>query len=104
MRAMKLAICVMVVMAACGGGGTTPGDDDGDDDGRETVVEVAATPNRDLDILFMVDDSASMADKQANLANNFPNFISKLQSGPDGLPNLHLGVISSDMGTSASST
>ncbi|MEO8702274.1 MAG: hypothetical protein ABI867_19675 [Kofleriaceae bacterium] len=94
-----IVLCCVLV-AACDGG-SSPGDDD-DDDVREIVVDVPVTPNLDVDILFMIDDSPSMADKQANLAANFPNFINKLASNPGGLPNLHLGVISSDMGTSGS--
>jgi len=40
-----------------------------------------------------------MADKQANLAENFPKFIDVLRSIPGGLPNVHIGVVTSDMGT-----
>jgi hypothetical protein len=94
------AIVLGALVVGCDGG-SNPGDD-GDDDGRETVIDAPATPNRDVDILFMIDDSPSMADKQQNLANNFPNFINTITAGTEGLPNLHLGVISSDMGTSAS--
>jgi len=71
-------------------------------DPRRVVAEVPATPNRNLDLLFVIDDSPSMADKQNNLANNFPNFISVLASVPGGLPNLHLGVVTTDMGTKGS--
>src|SRR5689334_17316909 len=71
-------------------------------DGRTTVVELPATVNRDLDLLFLVDDSPSMLDKQQNLVNNFPTFIDQLQRTPGGLPNLHIGVVTSDMGTKAS--
>jgi hypothetical protein len=42
-----------------------------------------------------------MADKQANLAKNFPKFIDVLRTIPGGLPNLHIGVTTSDLGTSA---
>ena len=90
----------LAVVAACEGG-KTPKLDAGIDP-RKIVVEVPATPNRDLDILFVVDDSSSMADKQANLVANFPNFINVLATGPGGLPNLHLGVITTDMGTKGS--
>lgn len=61
--------------------------------------DVPVTINRDLDLLFLVDDSPSMADKQVNLRANFPNFINVLNALPGGLPNLHLGVISTDLGT-----
>jgi len=65
----------------------------------EPVVELPATPNRNLDLLFVIDNSPSMADKQNNLAVNFPNFIDRLEQLDGGLPDLHLGVINTDMGT-----
>jgi hypothetical protein len=40
-----------------------------------------------------------MLDKQTNLKNNFPNFINVLNTIEGGLPNVHLGVVSSDLGT-----
>jgi hypothetical protein len=51
-----------------------------------------------LDLLFLVDDSPSMAEEQANLARNFPRLIAALTKMPDGFPDLHLGVVSSDLG------
>jgi len=54
--------------------------------------------NRDIDILFMVDDSLSMAPLIDKLAVNFPAFIQVLQNLPGGLPNIHLAVVSSDLG------
>ena len=53
---------------------------------------------RNVDILFLIDDSSSMRLSQANLERNFPAFITSLEALPGGLPNLHLAVISSDMG------
>jgi hypothetical protein len=55
-------------------------------------------PKRDIDILFLIDDSPSMSDKQDNLRRNFPTFIKKLQDIPGGLPNVHIGVATSDLG------
>jgi hypothetical protein len=57
------------------------------------------TPN--LDVLFVIDDSASMADKQNALNRAFPALLAQLQAADGGLPNLHLGVVSTDLGTSA---
>ena len=86
-----------IALTACGGGGGGKKPDAGNS--HQTVVSVSATPNRDLDLLFVIDDSASMADKQNNLAVNFPNFINVLAQIEGGLPNLHLGVVTTDMGT-----
>jgi hypothetical protein len=55
-------------------------------------------PKRDIDLLFMIDDSPSMGDKQENLARNFPGLIDELKQIPGGLPNVHIGIVSSDLG------
>jgi hypothetical protein len=49
----------------------------------------------DIDILFVIDNSASTADKQTLFAANFPNFVTALDAFPTGRPNLHIGVVSS---------
>jgi hypothetical protein len=67
--------------------------------GRVEYKDIPVTVNRNVDILFVIDDSPSMADKQANLATNFPNFINVLNTIQGGLPDVHIGVVSSDMGT-----
>ncbi len=54
--------------------------------------------NRDLDLLFVVDNSGSMLAEQSQLAQNFPVFLNVLQTLEGGLPNLHLGVVSSNVG------
>ena len=56
------------------------------------------TVNRDVDILFMIDTSQSMTPLQAKLAANFPTFMNVLKGLPGGLPNVHIGIVSSDMG------
>jgi len=54
--------------------------------------------NRNVDMLFLIDDSSSMRLSQDNLNRNFPTFMTTLQDADLGLPNLHVAVISSDMG------
>jgi len=54
--------------------------------------------NRDVDVLFVIDNSGSMDEEQTSLATNFPVFIDRLETIEGGLPNVHLGVVSSDMG------
>jgi hypothetical protein len=61
--------------------------------------EIPLTINRDIDILFVIDNSGSMLEEQATLRANFPQFINTLEQIEGGLPNVHLGVVSSDMGT-----
>ncbi|HEU5055376.1 MAG TPA: vWA domain-containing protein [Kofleriaceae bacterium] len=66
---------------------------------KEQQKEIPVSLNRDIDILFLVDDSGSMRQEQESLASNFPLFINVLESIEGGLPNIHLGVISSNVGT-----
>jgi hypothetical protein len=61
-------------------------------------VEFPVEANRNLDILFVIDDSASMGDEQASLAANFERLIQEIQSIEHGLPDLHIGVVSTDLG------
>jgi hypothetical protein len=67
--------------------------------GRVEYKEIPVTLNRNVDILFVVDDSPSMLDKQLNIKTNFPKFIEVLNTIQGGLPDVHIGVVSSDMGT-----
>jgi len=55
-------------------------------------------PSRDLDILFMIDDSSSMTPLQGKLTRSFPAFMDVLKGFPGGLPNVHIAVVSSSMG------
>ena len=66
---------------------------------RVEVARVPVTPNLDVDMLFVVDDSVSTLDKQTNLKNAFPAFINELSALPGGLPNVHIGVVTPDLGT-----
>jgi len=59
------------------------------------------TVNREIDILFMVDDSSSMVPLQAKLLTNFPVFMNVLKALPMGLPDVHVAVVSSDTGPGA---
>ena len=58
----------------------------------------------DIDILFVIDNSASTADKQTIFASNFPNFVTALDAFTTGRPNLHMGVVDStvDLGVNLS--
>jgi hypothetical protein len=64
----------------------------------QTDFTVLVQPSRALDILFMVDNSPSMDTKQEALAKTFPALIKVLETMEGGLPDLHIGVISSDLG------
>jgi hypothetical protein len=61
-------------------------------------VTIGGKINKDLDLLFMIDNSSGMTSMQQKLITQIPAFIQALQQAPDGPPNLHIAVVSSDMG------
>ncbi|MBV8761922.1 MAG: hypothetical protein JO257_31805 [Deltaproteobacteria bacterium] len=65
---------------------------------RVTAAIVPAIENRSVDVLFLIDDSINL-DIETNLEANFPVFLNVLAE--HGLPSLHIGVATSDLGTSA---
>jgi hypothetical protein len=54
--------------------------------------------NNEIDLLFMIDDSPSMASMQQKLLAQLPTFMQVFQNLPMGAPSLHVAVVSSDMG------
>src|SRR5882672_2595745 len=65
---------------------------------KEEKKLIPVGSNRNIDILFVVDNSGSMAQEQAALATNFPLFMAVLNAIQGGLPNVHIGVVSSNVG------
>jgi hypothetical protein len=62
------------------------------------IPAVAAAETRNVDILFVIDDSESMEEEQAALAESFDELVDGLAAIDGGLPDLHIGVVSSNMG------
>ncbi len=61
---------------------------------QQTGVATKHIPvSSDIDILFVIDNSASTIDKQTIFGQNFPRFVQALDAFPTGRPNLHIGVI-----------
>jgi hypothetical protein len=69
--------------------------------GTVETKDLPAVPNRDVDILFLIDDSGSMQEEQASLRANFGRFMSVLETLEGGIPNVHIGVATSNMGQRA---
>jgi hypothetical protein len=90
-----MALFVLALCSCKEGGGGLP---DLSGSGSETRFLVVIAPERAVDILFMVDNSPSMDPKQEALAKAFPKMIESFQKLPSGPPDLHIGVVSSDMG------
>jgi hypothetical protein len=89
------SICSLLLLAACADRSVTAAPPRGT---GEQVTTVPITVSNKLDLLFVIDDSASMGEEQALLAANFPRFIDELYDDEGELPDLHLGVVSSDLG------
>jgi hypothetical protein len=49
-----------------------------------------------VDLLFVIDNSGSMADEQINLVNSFPDFVSAMQTQLVNTESYHVGVVTSD--------
>jgi hypothetical protein len=71
------------------------------DQGTVETKDIPAVPRRGLDILFVIDDSGSMEDEQASLRANFSRLVGVLESINGGLPDVHIGVVTPNLGTSA---
>lgn len=86
--AILLAACVDHPIA-----GVPPAQD------KVEIKDLPAAPDRNVDLLFVIDDSGSMAAEQKSLQMNFPAFVQRLEAFDGGLPDLHIGIISTDVGT-----
>ena len=124
----RLAVTIVATLAACAattaGGCVSPkpnahgqgtdagaGTDAGTDAGAGTDADTdagAADCSRELDILFLVDNSASMSEEQEALKLEIPRLVSVLATGDRGtgdtadnfdpVDSIHVGVITSDLG------
>jgi len=121
---LKLVMSGVLVLPACGpatedtegdtsgtGGASnsasnsaTEGDTEGDTDptgepdptgGYPSTVAIGV--NKDVDILFVIDNSGSMAEEQALLAKNFGAFIDALEA-PEVAANYRIGITTTDAG------
>lgn len=90
-----------------GGTGDGDGDGDGDEDGAKLDMQAPndaagnggddeAESCQKVDLLFVIDNSGSMADEQTNLVNSFPAFIDEIQTQLADTDGYHVGVVSSD--------
>ena len=86
MRRTSCSFLVLALVSALAACGPNKGDGDDDDDdgpggpdaGPSTDVDANAEQCRKMDLVFVVDDSGSMAEEQDNLAANFPMFANVL--------------------------
>ena len=90
----KVVVALAAALALTGAGACEPQNPGG---GTQSVTRAATASNK-VDILFMVDDSSSMTSMQQKMLAQIPMFTQSLQALPNGLPDIHLAVVSSDMG------
>lgn len=69
------------VITGAAGNGSAPGDDSG---------------CKNVDLLFVVDNSASMADQQKSLIASFPGFVSGIKTRLANAQSYHVGVVTTD--------
>ena len=65
---------------------------------KENFKDIPVELNRDIDLVFVIDNSGSMNEEQLSLAANFNRFINVLENIEGGLPNVRIGVVSTDTG------
>ncbi|MBC8070602.1 MAG: VWA domain-containing protein [Deltaproteobacteria bacterium] len=114
MRSTPAAIGLLLVFACgCssravddGDTGTGTDGDTGGDPSAPTTGDpepgghgIALSVNRDVDILFVLDNSGSMGEEQALLSHNIPAFIDVLEA--DAQVNYRIGVTTTDNGNPA---
>lgn len=69
--------------------------------GLVQVAKWSATAPTALDLVVVLDDSLGMQPIHDSLASSIPAFVASLGALSTGLPDLHIAVVSSDMGTKA---
>jgi hypothetical protein len=67
------------------------------------VADVPPVFVRDLDLLFVVDNTASMMARRAEILASFTQLANRLAFLEGGMPDLHLGVVTSDLGAGSPS-
>ena len=92
------SMAAALFFAACsgpgGGGGGGTGGDLIETTGPGTSGGAGECKN--VDILFVIDDSGSMADNQDSLISSFPGFVSAIKENLAGADSYHIGVVTSD--------
>jgi hypothetical protein len=93
---MLRAVAISIVLFGCAERSLTEADV------QQHRVEYKDVPIRrpkQYDLLFVIDNSPAMSAHRANLVSNFKNFVNVLDTIEGGLPDMHIGVITTDLGT-----
>ncbi|MBU1221652.1 hypothetical protein KKF97_17760 [Myxococcota bacterium] len=98
---LKLLILFVILMTGCFGSESQNNNNNNTDTTSFwfNVSTFNYIKSRDLDILFQIDTSGSMREAQTRLRSRFSELITVLKRFPGGLPNIHIGVSTTDIGT-----
>jgi hypothetical protein len=91
-------VASFVACAGCDSRTLGPPPTDAPDGGPAIVADGLPPLARKIDLLFMVDNSSSMSASQEDLRRGFSRFMEVFKNLPGGVPDVHMAVISSDMG------
>jgi hypothetical protein len=98
-RALSAVALTGALVGALVGLGSCHGDTLGTSSGTVYTDQlIDQQPHNDVDLLFVVDDTRAVGPKQEALLAGFPALVAALRAAPGGLPNLRVGVVSSNMG------
>jgi hypothetical protein len=68
--------------------------------GQQTDIYISIAPARQLDLLFMIDNSAGMGPKALKMTSQLPKLLTALKDPTSGTyPDLRVAIIDSDLGT-----
>ncbi|HTM19688.1 MAG TPA: hypothetical protein VL172_04245 [Kofleriaceae bacterium] len=63
------------------------------------VVDIPPVRGSALDLLFVIDNTENMTSRQVALRASFERLLAHLAYVPGGMPDLHVGIVSTDLGT-----
>ena len=104
-----VSVATTLGATSAGGGETTTGGEEAPDD-ADTMEKLDSnvdtfgdnpgdegTGCEKVDLLFVIDNSGSMADEQINLVQSFPGFISAMQTELAEASGYNIGVVTTDL-------
>ncbi len=92
------ALLLLMVAAGCDDPARSPRGAENDFTEWESVG-LSVLPNPRLDLVIVIDNSLATADAQLQLTSELPRWLDTLRRFPGGLPDLHIGVITTDLGS-----
>ncbi|MFT3927411.1 MAG: hypothetical protein QM778_33060 [Myxococcales bacterium] len=98
-HAKACLLAASLLASGCANAPDAPRIDAGHPDGGEPEVRVSC---QQMDVLFVIDNSASMQQEQANLSENFDRFVESLRKFQDGSVDFRIGVTTTSFPTALS--